>query len=105
MKTVFCSLLLTALAILPARADLTIVYSTTVQPPSHDQKAEGTPNDVAAANNMTIKFKRDKPRTDAPLQPTISFVGGTGRWTNLLNDQKIIAGIPPDKMRAIAEKS
>ncbi len=77
MKTVFCSLLLTALAILPARADLTIVYSTTVQPPSHDQKAEGTPNDVAAANNMTIKVKGDKARIDASPQITIIFDGGT----------------------------
>ena len=89
MKTIFCSLLLTALAILSARADLTIVYSTTVQPPSHDQKAEGTPNDVAAANNMTIKVKGDKARIDASPQITIIFDGGTGELINLLNDQKI----------------
>ncbi len=103
MKTVFCSLLLTALAILPARADLTIVYSTTVQPPSHDQKAEGTPNDVAAANNMTIKVKGDKARIDASPQITIIFDGGTGELINLLNDQKTIVRISPDKMRAIAD--
>ena len=103
MKTVFCSLLLTALAILPARADLTIVYSTTVQPPSHDQKAEGTPNDVAAANNMTIKVKGDKARIDASPQITIIFDGGTGELINLLNDQKTIVRISPDKVRAIAD--
>lgn len=103
MKTVFCSLLLTALAVLPARADLTIVYSTTVQPPSHDQKAEGTPNDVAAANNMTIKVKGDKARIDAPPQITIIFDGGTGELINLLNDQKTIVRVSPDKMRAIAD--
>ena len=103
MKTVFCSLLLTALAILPARADLTIVYSTTVQPPSHDQKAEGTPNDVAAANNMTIKVKGDKARIDASPQITIIFDGGTGELINLLNDQKTIVRVSPDKMRAIAD--
>ena len=103
MKTVFCSLLSTALAILPARADLTIVYSTTVQPPSHDQKAEGTPNDVAAANNMTIKVKGDKARIDASPQITIIFDGGTGELINLLNDQKTIVRISPDKMRAIAD--
>jgi len=103
MKTIFCSLLLTALAILSARADLTIVYSTTVQPPSHDQKAEGTPNDVAAANNMTIKVKGDKARIDASPQITIIFDGGTGELINLLNDQKTIVRISPDKMRAIAD--
>src|SRR5207237_8367078 len=103
MKTIFCSLLLTALAILPARADLTIVYSTTIQPPSHDQKAEGTPNDVAAANNMTIKVKGDKARIDASPQITIIFDGGTGELINLLNDQKTIVRISPDKMRAIAD--
>ena len=103
MKTIFCSLLLTALAILSARADLTIVYSTTVQPPSHDQKTEGTPNDVAAANNMTIKVKGDKARIDASPQITIIFDGGTGELINLLNDQKTIVRISPDKMRAIAD--
>src|SRR5436190_17508905 len=103
MKTVFCSLLLTALAILPARADLTIVYSTTVQPPAHDQKAEGTPSEVAAATNMTIKVKGDKARIDASPQITIIFDGRTGELINLLNDQETIVRISPDKMRAIAD--
>src|SRR6266536_2695432 len=103
MKTVFCSLVLTAFAILQTRADLTIVYSTTVQPPAHDQKAEGTPSEVAAATNMTIKVKGDKARIDASPQITIIFDGGTGELINLLNDQKTIVRISPDKMRAIAD--
>src|SRR5882724_7069537 len=103
MKTVFCSLVLTAFAILQTRADLTIVYSTTVQPPAHDQKAEGTPSEVAAATNITIKVKGDKARIDASPQITIIFDGGTGELINLLNDQKTIVRISPDKMRAIAD--
>src|SRR5207247_7117303 len=103
MKTVFCSLVLTAFGILQTRADLTIVYSTTVQPPGHDQKAEGTPSEVAAATNMTIKVKGDKARIDASPQITVIFDGGTGELINLLNDQKTIVRISPDKMRAIAD--
>src|SRR6266853_684333 len=103
MKTVFCSLVLTAFAILQTRADLTIVYSTTVQPPAHDQKAEGTPSEVAAATNMTIKVKGDKARIDASPQITAIFDGTTGELINLLNDQKTVVRISPDKMRAIAD--
>jgi hypothetical protein len=103
MKTVFCSLVLTAFAILQTRADLTIVYSTTVQPPVHDQKAEGTPSEVAAATNMTIKVKGHKARIDASPQITIIFDAGNGELINLLNDQKTIVRISPDKMRAIAD--
>jgi uncharacterized protein DUF4412 len=102
MKTVFSSLVLT-FAIVAARADLTIVYSTTVQPPGHDQKAEGTPSEAAAANNMTIKVKGDKARIDASPQITILFDGGTGELLNLFNDQKTIFRVSPDKMRAIAD--
>src|SRR5213596_4164266 len=103
MKTVFCSLVLTAFAILQTRADLTIVYSTTVQPPAHDQKAEGTPSAVAAATNMTIKVKGDKARIDASPQITAIFDGTSGELINLLNYQKTIVRISPDKMRAIAD--
>src|SRR6266480_3793364 len=71
MKTAFYSLVLTAFVILPLRADLTIVYSTTVQPASHGQKEQPTPSAVAAATNMTIKVKGDKARFDKPrLTPT-----------------------------------
>lgn len=103
MKTAFYSLILTALVILPLRADLTIVYSTTTQPVSHSQKAQATPSTVAAATNMSIKVKGDKARIDAPPQVTAIFDGTTGELINLLNDQKTVVRISPDKMRAIAD--
>ena len=103
MKTVFCSLVLTAFAILQTRADLTIVYSTTVQPASHGQKEQPTPSAVAAATNMTIKVKGDKARIDASPQITAIFDGRTGELINLLNDRKTVVRISPDKMRAIAD--
>src|SRR6266516_5505742 len=103
MKTAFYSLVLTAFVILPLRADLTIVYSTTVQPASHGQKEQPTPSAVAAATNMTIKLKGDKARIDASPQITAIFDGRTGELINLLNDQKTIVRITPDKMRAIAD--
>src|SRR5207302_10597053 len=103
MKTVFCSLVLTGFAILQTRADLTIVYSTTVQHQAHDQRAEGTPSEVAAATNMTIKVKGDKARIDASPQSTIIIDGGSGERVNLWDDQKIIVRISPDKMGAIAD--
>ena len=103
MKTAFYSLVLTAFVVLPVRADLTIVYSTTVQPASHGQKAQPTPTAVAAATNMTIKVKGDKARIDASPQITAIFDGTSGELINLLNDQKTIVRISPDKMRAIAD--
>src|SRR6266480_3986082 len=103
MKIIFYSLVLTAFVVLPVRADLTIVYSTTVQPASHAQKPEATPAAVAAATNMTIKVKGDKARIDASPQITAIFDGKTGELINLLNDQKTIVRISPDKMRAIAD--
>ena len=103
MKTAFYSLILTALVILPLRADLTIVYSTTMQPASHSQKAQATPSTVAAATNMSIKVKGDKARIDAPPQVTAIFDGRTGELINLLNDQKTVVRISSDKMRAIAD--
>src|SRR5881396_1014875 len=103
MKTAFYSLVLTAFVVLPVRADLTIVYSTTVQPASHAQKPEATPAAVAAATNMTIKVKGDKARIDATPQITAIFDGTSGELINLLNDQKTVVRISPDKMRAIAD--
>src|SRR3989449_2392975 len=103
MKIIFYSLVLTAFIVLPVRADLTIVYSTMVQPASHAEKPQATPTAVAAATNMTIKVKGDKARIDASPQITIIFDGGTGELINLLNDQKTIVRISPDKMRAIAD--
>ncbi len=103
MKTAFYSLVLTVFVILPVRADLTIVYSTTVQPASHNQKVEPTPTAVAAGSNMTIKVKGDKARIDVSPQVTAIFDGQTGELINLLNDQKTIVRVAPDKMRAIAD--
>jgi hypothetical protein len=104
MKTIFYSLVLTAFIVLPVRADLTIVYSTTVQPASHAEKPQATPTAVAApATNMTIKVKGDKARIDASPQITAIFDGRTGELINLLNDQKTVVRISPDKMRAIVD--
>jgi hypothetical protein len=103
MKTAFYSLVLTAFVIVPLRADLTIVYSTTVQPASHGQRAQATSTAVAAATNMTIKVKGDKARIDASPQVTAIFDGRTGELINLLNDHKTMVRISPDKMRAIAD--
>src|SRR5436190_17003688 len=103
MKTAFYSLVLTVFVILPVRADLTIVYSTTVQPASDNQKVEPTPTAVAAGSNMTIKVKGDKARIDVSPQVTAIFDGQTGELINLLNDQKTIVRVAPDKMRAIAD--
>jgi Domain of unknown function (DUF4412) len=104
MKTIFYSLVLTAFIVLPIRADLTIVYSTIVQPASHAEKPQATPTAVAAAAaNMTIKVKGDKARIDASPQITAIFDGTTGELINLLNDQKTIVRISPDKIRAIAD--
>lgn len=86
-----------------ARADLTIVYSTTVQPANHNQKGQPTPSAVAAANDMTIRIKGDKARIDVAPQLTTIFDGGTGDLLNLLNDQKTIVRIPPQKMQAIGD--
>src|SRR6267143_1273081 len=103
MKPAFYSLLLTAFAVLTVRAYLTIVYSTTVEPASHGQKPQATPTAVATATNMTIKVKGDRARIDASPQVTAIFDGRTGELINLLNDQKTIVRISPDKMRAIAD--
>jgi hypothetical protein len=103
MKTAFYLVVLTAFAVLPVRADLTIVYSTTVEPASQGQNVQTTPTAVAAATNMTIRVKGDKARIDASPQVTAIFNGRTGELINLLNDQKAVVRISPDKMRAIAD--
>ena len=103
MKTALYSLVVSTFSILPLRADLTIVYSTTVQPASQGQKAQATPNAVAAATNMTIKIKGDRARIDASSQITVIFDGRTGELIDLLNDQKTVVRISPEKMKAIAD--
>ena len=103
MKTALYSLAVCAFSVLPLRADLTIAYSTAVEPARQAQKPATTPNTVAAAENMTIKVKGDKARIDAPPHMTAIFDGTTGELINLLNDQKSVVRISPDKMRAIAD--
>jgi len=103
MKTALYSLAVCAFGIVPLRADLTIVYSTAVEPARQAQKEQTTPTAVAAADNMTIKVKGDKARIDAPPHVTAIFDGTTGELINLLNDQKTVVRTSPDKMRAIAE--
>ena len=102
MKTAFYSLVLTSFVILPVRADLTIVYSTMVEPASQAQKALATPDGIVTGTNMTIRIKGDKARIDASPQMTAIFDGKTGELINLLNDQKTLIRFSPDKMRAIA---
>jgi hypothetical protein len=103
MKTVLYSLAVCTLSILPLRADLTIVYSTAVEPARQAQKSEAAPGTAAAATNMTIKVKGDKARIDAPPHITAIFDGTTGELINLLNDQKTVVRISPDKMRAVVD--
>src|SRR5438045_4009888 len=99
MKTTVWSLALSVFFLLPVHADLTIVYSTTVQPASQSQKAEGT----SAATNMTIKIKGDKARIEASPQLTTIFDGTTGEVINLMNDQKTVVRISPEKMKAVTD--
>ena len=103
MRTALYSLVVCAFSILPIRADLTIVYSTAVEPARQAQKPDATPSTVAAVENMTIKVKGDKARIDTPPHMTVIFDGTTGELINLLNDHKTVVRISPDKMRAIAD--
>ena len=103
MKTAIYSLVLAFFVILPVRADLTIVYSTMVEPASQAQKAQATSDGTVAGTNMTIRIKGDKARIDASPQMTAIFNGRTGELINLLNDQKTLIRFSPDKMRAIVD--
>jgi hypothetical protein len=102
MKIALYSLAVSASFILPVRADLTIVYASTLRPTSQaqkDQAAEAT----GGGTNMTIKIKGDKARIDASQQVTTIFDGKTGQVITLLNDQKSIIRISPDKMKAVTD--
>ena len=74
--------------LLPVRADLTIV-----------QKVEG----AGQGGEMTIKIKSDRARIDASPKMTTIIDGKTGEITNLMNDQKKVLRISPEKMKAAAE--
>jgi Domain of unknown function (DUF4412) len=99
MKTTVWSLALSAFFLLPVRADLTIVYSTTLQPVSQTQK----PGESGAGTNMTIKIKGEKARIEASPQLTTIFDGTRGEVINLMNDQKTVVRISPEKMKAVAD--
>lgn len=88
MKLVGFSFLFLFIASLPLRADLTIV-----------QKIEG-----AGANSaMTMKLKGDKVRIEISPQLTTIIDAKTGEMVNLLNDQKTIARMSGEKVKAAME--
>jgi hypothetical protein len=102
MKITLCWLVLSVSFLFSARGDLTIVYSSTMTP------AEKTENDEAgeparAGANMTIKLKGDRARIDASPQLTTIFDGKTGQVISLLNDQKTVVRISPDKLKAVTD--
>lgn len=102
MKTALYSLALSVSFILSIRADLTITYSSTVQPQlqtAKDQTADAT----GTATSMTVKIKGDQARIDASPHITTIFEGKTGEVINLLNDQKTIVRISADKMKAVTD--
>jgi hypothetical protein len=103
MRAAFCSIVVAAFAVLPARADLTIVYSTAVEPVKQAQKPQQAAELLAAATNMMIRVKGDKARIDASPLITAIFDGTTGELINVSNDQKTVVRVPPDRMRAIAD--
>src|SRR5437667_1397037 len=102
MKIVLCSLILSVSFVLPVRADLTIVYASTVRPASQTPKEEAA-DAAGAGTNMTIKIKGDRARIDASPQVTTIFDGKTGEVITLLNDQKTIVRISSDKMKAVTD--
>jgi hypothetical protein len=74
MKLLGSSLLVSAVLLLSARADLTIV-----------QKVEG----LGPVSEMTIRIKGDKVKVDATPQVTSIIDGKTGEMLNLMNEQKV----------------
>src|SRR5437763_1756043 len=102
MKTALCSLALSVSFILPVRADLTIVYASTVRPTSQTSKDQAA-EESGAATNMTIKTKGDKATIHDSPQVTTICDGKTGEVITLLNDQKTIVRISSDKMKAVTD--
>src|SRR5260370_41494774 len=99
MKIGLCLVALGNSFLLSARADLTIVYSSTVQPAA--QAAKG--GDTAPASNVTIKIKGDKARIDASPKLSTIVNGTTGEVINLMNKQKTNVRISPDKVKPATE--
>ena len=99
MKIALCSLALGTSFVLSAHADLTIVYSSTVQPAAQAAKGQ----DTAPASNVTIKIKGDKARIDASPKLSTIVDGTTGEVVNLMNEQKTVVRISRDKVKAVTE--
>jgi Domain of unknown function (DUF4412) len=98
MKIALCSVALGASFLLSAHADLTIVYSSTVQP-----AAQAAKDDTAPASNVTIKIKGDKARIDASPKLSTIVDGTTGEVVNLMNEQKTVVRISREKVKAVTE--
>src|SRR6266704_357080 len=99
MKIALCSVALGTSFLFSAHADLTIVYSSTVQPAAQAAKGE----DTAPASNVTIKIKGDKARIDASPKLSTIVNGTTGEVVTLMNEQKTVVRISRDKVKAVTE--
>jgi Domain of unknown function (DUF4412) len=102
MKITCWCLVLSVSFLFSVRGDLTIVYSSTMTPAAttgSDQAVEP----ARAGANMTIKIRGDRARIDASRQLTTIFDGKTGEVINLLNDQKTVVRISPDKLKAVTD--
>jgi hypothetical protein len=102
MKITLCWLVLSVSFLFSARGDLTIVYSSTMTPAATTENDEAA-EPARAGANMTIKIKGDRARIDASSQLTTIFDGKTGEVINLLNDQKTVVRISPDKLKAVTD--
>src|SRR4030095_1197973 len=102
MKRALCCLVLSLSFLFSTRGDLTIVYSSTMTPASTTGNNEAI-EPARAGANMTIKIKGDRARIDASPQLTTIFDGKTGEGINLLNYQKTVVRISPDKLKAVTD--
>jgi len=98
MKIALCSLALGTSFLLSAHADLTIVYSSTVQP-----AAQATKGKTRLPRAMSrLKLKATKPDRRFTKLSTI-VDGTTGEVVNLMNEQKTVVRISRDKVKAVTE--
>lgn len=88
MKRLALASIVSALSILYARADLTIV-----------QNVEG----AGPVSAMTIKIKGDKARIEAGSQVTTIVDSKSGEMLNLMNEQKKFIRISASQAKAVAE--
>lgn len=102
MKITLCWLVLSVSFLFSARGDLTIVYSSTMTPASQTGNDEAV-EPARSGANMTIKIKGDRARIDASPELTTIFDGKTGEVINLLNAQKTVVRISPDKLKAVTD--